>query len=233
MNYLLVLPTFPYSGTFIDLRKGVAERLKKEGHTVEFADKVDPDRPVGEQVFFGANACNASDWQFGVVVYQSEALNSPWLKSQTYINRLAQASEIWDYREVTPLCWEEERSDAAVVPGRVVLAGCLSPRRMKACIEISAVPVYGIYGDACNRILDSAELEIELLYDETWDKDPLRLARATSRGRLLLTECHPDPAYALNPKHIKTQVQMILQFTDKAKQEWLQNQRETVEQWKQ
>lgn len=234
MNYLLVLPpTFPHWQTFTDLRKGIAKRLESQGHTVAFDNAINPTYPLEQQVLFGANACRDEDYMPGVVIYQGEALSSYWMKQQTYINRLAQASDIWSWQTVTPLCWEDKRLEVPVVPGRVVHVGCLSARRMQACIDVSAVPVLGLWGDDCNKILDSAELEIELLFDYRWEPCSLRLARATSRGRLLLTECHPDPAYALNWQHIKTQVERILSFTDKEKQEWLDNQRETVTNWRQ
>jgi hypothetical protein len=231
-HYFLVLPeSFPFWQTFIELRRGIGERLKRDGHCVYYCDKFDPDFPLNRQILFGANNCPDSDFKPGCIVYQSESSNSYWLKKQSYIDRLAQASEIWGWDTHAPYPFDaDDLTHAPKVPGRVVHFGFLSPRRTKACFEVGAVPVCHLWGEERNRILDSAELVIELLFEEDWDRCSLRMLNAASRGLMMLSECDV-PERRLDPSRIKEQVAACLAMSPEEKLKWRMDQRQTVIDW--
>lgn len=238
MNYVLVLPeSFPYWKTFIELRRGIGERLKRQGHQVTYCYRLLDSVPLSQQVLFGANACKEEDYKPGCIIYQGEAASSYWLKNQTYINRLARASEIWSWDTITPYPYEAELTHVPKVNGRVVHYGYLSNRRFKALSElnsspgVSVVPLFNVWGDELNRQLDSGELWVELLYDEQWERCSLRMFQAACRGALLLSECDPDPVRRTTPENLVSQVQRVLSMSAEEKLKWRIEQREAVIHW--
>jgi len=232
VKYVLVLPeTFPFWQTFIELRRGIGERLKQEGHDVEYYDKLNPAIPLSQQILFGSNNCPDSDFKPGCIVYQSESSNSYWLQRQSYIDRLAQASEIWGWDTHAPYPFDaDDLTHTPKIPGRVVHFGFLSPRRTKACLEVGAVPVCHLWGEERNRILDSAELVIELLYEDDWDRCSLRMLNGASRGLMVLSECDA-PERRLLPGAVKEQVAACLAMSPAEKLKWRMDQRQYVIDW--
>jgi hypothetical protein len=231
--YFLILPeTFPFWQTFIELRRGIGERLKHEGHDVYYLPEITRDAPLDHCVLFGANNCPDADFKPGCIVYQSESSNSYWLQRQSYIDRLAQASEIWGWDTHAPYPFDaNDLTHAPKVPGRVVHFGFLSPRRTKACLEVGAVPVCHLWGEERNRILDSAELWLELLFESDWDVCSLRIIHAASRGAMLLTECDPDPKRRLDPSRLKERVAECLAMSPAEKLKWRADQRQAAIDW--
>jgi hypothetical protein len=237
-DYVLVLPeTFSYWQTFIELRRGIGERLKTQGSRVVYDNKLLDDIPLENQVLFGANACKDEDYKPGCIVYNGEAPSSYWFKNQTFINRLAQAAEVWSWETHTPYPYEARLTHVPKVNGRVVHYGFLSNRRFQALSElnqtpgVSVAPLFNVWGQKLNEFLDSAELWVELLYDEQWEKCPLRMYQAACRGALCLSECDPDPERRLDPSRICEQVQKCLAMSPEEKLKWRIEQRQAVIAW--
>jgi hypothetical protein len=229
-QYTLVLPkTFAYWQCLEELREGIKNRLISQGHEVSLKDAVYPG--CAGIVLFGAHACPDADYTPGTIVYNSEARSSFHMQSQRYIDRLAQASEVWDWTTIAPLPWEVKCIGYHKVPGRVVHYGSLSTRRYKACRDVGAVVVVDQFGRERDKLVCSAELIIEPLYDESWEPCSLRLTHAVSNGIMILTECHPDPKWRLDLSRIKEQVEEILAMDSEARAAWLGNQRDVVENW--
>jgi hypothetical protein len=237
-DYVLVLPeTFPYWQTFIELRRGIGERLTKQGHDVCYLSALDDDIPLTNQVLFGANACKEEDYKPGCVVYNGEVPSSYWFKNQTFINRLAKASEVWSWETHTPYPYEAEPTHVPKVNGRVVHYGFLSNRRFQALSElnttpgVSVTPLFNVWGRQLDEYLDSAELVVELLYDESWEKCSLRMFQAACRGAFCLSECDPDPERRLDPARISEQVQKCLAMSVDERLKWRVEQRQAVIDW--
>jgi hypothetical protein len=237
-DYVLVLPpTFPYFQTFTELRRGIGERLKRQGHNVSYASQLTDATPLENQILFGSNACLDEDYKPGCSLYNGEAPSSYWFKNQKFINRLAQASHVFSWENLTPYPYEAELTNVPKVNGRVVHYGYLSNRRFKALAElnsspgVSVAPLFNVWGDELNRQLDSGELWVELLYDEQWEACSLRMFQAACRGALLLSECDPDPDRRITPANLVQQCTRVLAMSAEEKLKWRIEQREAVIHW--
>lgn len=224
MKFRIVTPRFKWRRCLLDLAACLGEALERDGHHVEQADEFRAGTEI--EIVLGAHEATVELPAYPVVIYQTEVPGSGWFTA-AYRKRLAGALAVWEASPGFASTDDPARRSVAVpglmrvtphdVPKDIPLLfyGSVSERRialLRKLVEAGLNPSvhFGLFGEARDRIIDRAELVVDIKQVEGDPNDATRTFYLDSRGACVLSENDADPKRVLAPWRIVEQCRELM-----------------------